>query len=71
MGGGSTNLIFQIYLIMFRTRDENGRSLLHIAASLGKIKILEWLLRFKVIHINLYNKTAGPNGLKFFVDTHG
>lgn len=35
-------------MLFWRTRDEAGRSVLHMAASLGKMQIIDWLLKYKV-----------------------
>jgi len=46
-----------------RWRDENGRSLLHVAASLGKLQLVDWLLKYKDVAINGKDRESGYSAL--------
>jgi len=46
-----------------RTRDENGRSLLHIAASLGRNELINWILKYKDGMINSKDVESGYSAL--------
>ena len=46
-----------------RNADSSGRTALHLAASVGKPLVLEWLLRFKGAHINAKDAESGYSAL--------
>ena len=46
-----------------RVTDASGRTPLHIASSVGKLKIVDWLLRFKGAHVNAKDGESGYSAL--------
>jgi hypothetical protein len=46
-----------------RVSDQFGRTLLHLAASVGKPLVLEWLLKFKAAQINAKDAESGYSAL--------
>ena len=46
-----------------KVSDTSGRSPLHIAASVGKLKVLDWLLRFKGAQVNAKDGESGYSAL--------
>ena len=46
-----------------KVSDTSGRSPLHIASSVGKLKVVDWLLRFKGAQVNAKDGESGYSAL--------